>query len=208
MDQWRTKSPIAVEEEIQKRAKDIYDEFKQFATGVRCLFLISRHKEGGEVNNTKLKKVITRSPKEFQEALEPLIREMLLSESPLRIYSSVNERDFNKAIRQFKYEQLDADYYDQIQKENFYLDVKNRFIGCLMQPPQRATSLFLWDVDNVPEIKDTTAEILSLIPEGLIIKFYPTKNGWHLVTKPFNYTTLVLPKNVEMKKDGLLLLAF
>lgn len=209
MKTWdKVKSPISFEEEKEKRAKHIFEEFRHFSDGFRVLFLIQRHKEGGEINNSHLRKIITRNSEEWFDALKVLIDEQMSFELPMRIYASMNERNFNKAIRQFKYEQLDADYYDQVQKENFYLDVKNRFIGCLMQPAQRASSLFLFDVDNDPEIKDTTAGTLAVIPNDLIVKVYPTKNGWHVATKPFDYTKVALPKNCEMKKDALLLLAF
>lgn len=209
MKTWdKVKSPISFEEEKIKRAKNIFDEFKNFSTGYRTLFLIQRHKEGGETNNSKLKKYITRNSEEYLKALTKLVDEQMSTDATLRIYASVNERDFNKAIRQFKYEQLYADYYDQIQKENFYLDIKNRFIGCLMQPAQRATSLFLFDVDNV-EGRDVCGETLhALGTEVDIIKLYPTKNGWHIITKPFNHTKIKLPDSCEMKKDALLLLSY
>ncbi len=203
----RIKSPIALQEEIKKKVEAIFDEFKNFTDGVRCLFLIQRHKEGGETNNSKLQKFITRSPEEYKIALAKLVKEQLTSDATLRIYACVNPRNFNKAIHKFKVEQLDTDLYDQNQKENFYLDVKNRFIGCLMQPQQRAESLFLFDVDNV-EGKDIQGEVLSLIPNENIVKVYPTKNGWHVVTLPFNYTTIKLPEGCEIKKDALLLLSF
>lgn len=208
MKTWdKEKSPISFEEEKKKRAENIFEEFKNFSTGYRVLFLIQRHKEGGEVNNTKLRKIITRNSDEYFNAIKVLLDELMTSKLPMRIYASVNERNFNKAIRQFKYEQLDADYYDQIQKENFYLDVKNRFIGCLMQPAQRATSLFLFDVDNV-EGKDIMGEALSAIPNEHIVTTYATKNGWHIITKPFDHTKLKLPESCEFKKDALLLLAW
>jgi hypothetical protein len=208
MKTWdKVKSPISFEEEKLKRAQHIFDEFKNFSTGYRVMFLIQRHKEGGEVNNTKLRKIITRNSDEWFEALKSLFDEQMSSELPMRIYSAVNERNFNKAIRQFKFEQLEADYYDQVQKENFYLDLKNRFVGCLMQPPQRATSLFLFDIDNI-EGRDIDGEALQAIPNELIVKHYPTKNGWHLITKPFDYTKIKLPENCEMKKDALLLLSW
>lgn len=206
----KVKSPIALKEEVIDKADNLWHEFVDFTDGFRVLFLIHRNKEGGETNNTKYTKymkIITRDSKEFREQLRELVSIQMNSEVPYRIYSSVNARDFNKAIRQFKYEQLDADYYDQVQKENFYLDVKNRFLGCLMQPAQRYTSWFLFDIDNV-EGKDVYGETLQILDSELIIKSYPTKNGWHIVTKPFNYTTLTLPEGVEIKKDGLLLLSW
>lgn len=200
-------SPIAWEQVKEEKAKNIFEEFKAYSSGCRVLFLLQRHKEGGETNNSKLMKILTRTPEEYLEAIKKLVGEKMDSELPLRIYASVNERDFNKAIRQFKYEQLDADYYDQNQKENFYLDIKNRFLGCLMQPAQRATSFFLFDIDN-EEGRDVMGEALKVIPDEMIVSQFKTKNGWHFVTKPFNYTTLTLPKGVEMKKDALLLLDY
>ena len=203
----KTKSPISFEQEKEKKAKDIFDEFKEFSAGYRVLFLIHRGKEGGNANNTKFRKIITRNSEEWFEALKELIDIQMSSEIPYRVYASVNERNFDKAIRQFKYEQLEADYYDQIQKENFYLDIKNRFIGCLMQPAQRKTSLFMFDVDN-QEGRDVQGEALALLPNELIIKTYATKNGWHIITLPFDYTKLSITGICEFKKDGLLLLSY
>lgn len=202
-----SKKPKNLEEIKIKRAKEIFNKFSQFTSGYRCLFLLQRHKEGGETNNTKLTKRVTRNPEQYYEALLSLISLKMDSELPLRIYACVNERDFNKAIRKFKYEQLDADYYDQEQKENFYLDVKNRFIGCLMQPTQKAESFFLFDVDN-DEGRDVAGEFLKVIDNDLIVFRYPTKNGWHFITEPFNYTKIELPQSVELKKDALLLLDY
>lgn len=208
MKTWdKIKSPISFEEEKKKRVESIFEEFKNFSTGTRCLFLLQRHKEGGETNNSKLKKYITRNSDEFKKALTLLVDEMMDSELTLRIYSCVNPRNFNKAIHKFKVEQLEADLFDEIQKQNFYLDIKNRFIGCLMQPCSRDGSLFLFDIDNIPG-RDIDGETLRVIPGELIVKHYPTKNGWHLVTKPFDYTKIKLPDNCEMKKDALLLLAY
>jgi len=204
----KNKSPIAIEEEIKKKTQCIFDEFIDFTDGYRVLFLIYRNKDGGPTNNGKVRKIITRNKEEFFKGLESLIRDQYESPLPLRIYSSVNERNFEKAIRQFKYEQLDSDYYDTVQKENFYLDIKNRFLGCLMQPAQRKTSLFMFDIDQVPEEPDVTAKTLRLLPSDVIIKQYRTKAGWHIITSAFNYTEITLPKNVEFKKDGLLLLSY
>lgn len=201
----KSKSNISIKEEIIKNAKNIFDDFKQFTTGYRVLFLIHRNKEGGGGNNTKVRKIITRNEKEYLESLTELLNECYYSELPLRIYASLNERNFEKAIRQFKYEQLDADYYDQIQKENFYLDIKNRFIGCLIQPAQRKTSYFMFDVDGDWNTMDET---LNELPNDLIIKQYKTKNGWHIITQPFNHTKCEFKKHTEFHKDGLLLLHY
>lgn len=203
----KNKSPIAIIEEIEKQAKYICEEFSSYTDGYRVLLLLQRHKEDGETNNSQLKKIITRNRKEYYEALIVLLRVMREAEVPLRIYASLNARDFNKSVRQFKFEQLEADYYDQVQKENFYLEIRNRFVWCLMQPQQRATNLFMFDIDNI-EGRDVMGEALCAIPNEHILKQYPTKNGWHIITKPFNYTDIKLHDNFEFKKDGLLLLAY
>lgn len=203
----KNKSPIAVLEEAKRKTKYIYEEFNFFADGYRILFLIYRGKDGGPTNNRFVRKIITRNKKEWQDALLKLVVEQSKEELPYRVYASVNERNIEKSIRQFKYEQLESDYYDQIQKENFYLDIKNRFIGCLMQPAQRKTSYFLFDIDKVEGI-DVQGTVLDILPNEHIIKMYPTKNGWHIITNAFNYTKLDLPNFCELKKDGLLLLSF
>lgn len=208
MDQlWAKKKKNVAHEELIKKAKNIFSDFIDFTSGVRTLFLIQRHKEGGETHNSRLKKVITRNSKEFYNALEELVIEQGNSEFMLRVYSCVNDRDFNKAIHKFKVEQLDADLYHQEQKENFYLDVKNRFLGCLMQPSQANDSLFLWDCDDAERV-DVVGVMLRTIPNELIVKQYRTKNGWHIITKPFNHTIYNYPTCVELKKDGLLLLSY
>lgn len=203
----RTMKPRAYEEVKIKRADAIFEQFQNFTNGYRCLFLIQRHKEGGETNNSKLIKKITNGPDEFATALLELVSEKMDSKLSLRIYSCVNARDFDKAIRKFKYEQLDADFYDKEQRNNFYLDIKNRFIGCLMQPTQKAESLFLFDIDN-EEGRDVCGEVLKVLPNEYIEFQYPTKNGWHIVTRPFNHTKITLPKGCELKKDALLLLDY
>ncbi len=199
----REKKPIAYAEAIKQKAKNLMEDFHGFTDGVRLVFLIHRNKEGGETNNTKTRKIITTNSKEFETALLELLQMQQNSEIPYRIYSSVNSRDIEKAIRKFKIEQLEADYYDTEQKHQFYLDIKNRWVGCLMQPAQKNTSFFIFDVDT----KDDGEALIALngIP---FVKKYSTKNGWHIVTEPFNYTTIKLPKDVEIQKDGLLLLSY
>lgn len=202
----RTKLESNFKADIIKKAEGIFDEFKNYTDGYRLLFLIHRNKEGGETNNTKHLKVITTGSEDFFEELVKMVDyKDRNSEIPYRIYSSLNSRNIEKAVKQFKYEQLDADYYGDEQKWDFYLNIKNRWIGCMMQPQQRETSFFLFDVDNV-EGRDVHGDTLQVIPSEYIIKSYATKNGWHIITVPHNHTTYTLPEGVEMKKDGLLLL--
>lgn len=199
----REKKPLQFAQDIQNEIERIRMDFGAFAGGVRCLFLIHRNKEGGETNNTKVKKYVTKNPKEFFEKVGIMLEMKRDSGLPYRIYSCVNARNMEKAIRQFKYEQLEADYYDEEQRHNFYFDIQNRWIGCLMQPKQKGESLFMFDVDNVDN-----SEALKALSGVDIVKAYRTKNGWHIVTTPFNHTLITLPKDTELKTDSLLLLAY
>lgn len=119
----------------------------------------------------------------------------------------MNSRDTRKAIRKFRQEQLDAEYGGDGAEIGFYLDVRNRFFGCLMSPQCAEERMFMFDVDN-EDGRDVFTEALEAIPSSLIVKQYRTKNGWHIVTYPFDYTKIKLPAGVELKKDGLLLLDF
>lgn len=203
----KSKAESNIKIDVKIRSEQIYSRFMEFTDGIRVLFLIHRNKEGGETNNTKTRKVITTNRDEFSKELLKLVDEKERSEIPYRIYSSVNPRNIDKAIRQFKYEQLDADYYGTEQLHNFYLDIKNRWIGCLMQPKQKAGSLFLFDVDDI-DGKDMCGETLKVLHDQTIIKQYKTKNGWHIITMPFNHTSIKLPDGVELKTDALLLLDY
>ncbi len=202
----RDKKPIAYIEEAKLKAKYISEDFIDYIGGVRTIYLIHRNKEGGGSNHNRRQiKAITQSPKEFRERLEEYVHTQLTADVPFRIYSSVNERDMTKAIRQFKFEQLNADYYGEIEKNDFYFDVKNRFHGCLMTPASRKTSLFMVDCDSIPAFHESLMKLAEL---GVtILKQYPTKNGWHIITEPFN-PTLFEVKDAEIHKDGLLLLSF
>jgi hypothetical protein len=67
--------------------------------------------------------------------------------------------------------------------------------------------LFLIDADDIIG-RDVCGEVLKHCEElGVeILKSYRTKNGWHIITKPFNPS--LWKHESEIKKDALILLAF
>jgi hypothetical protein len=168
--------------------------------------LILRGKEGDRVAKRK----ISRNKEEFIKIVDEF---ELMRKPGERIYSSVNSRDMNKAIREFKRRSLEADYYDQNNKEDFYYDIQNRWISCIMSPNCKAESNFLIDIDNVI-IDDLDISLdISIIKEHLeqikteILFEYPTKNGYHIITNPFN-PALWNDEFGEIKKDSLILISF
>ncbi len=201
------------EEEI----KSIMDEWKGFTDGVRVLFLIWRKKERAKVDrNLKIRKLISSDEEEFEKCLEQLLDlKEKYAELPLRIYSTVNKRNMDKAIRKFKELQLENDYQDKAQFYGFYKDIKNRWISSLMRPSSRLETQFIIDIDNEDKdyLKKIESEILEHHTE--LIKKYKTKNGYHLIVKPFNPNLIKSYGNdghiytdVSIKKDGLILLDY
>lgn len=209
----KTKKESNFKADTVLKANHIMDEFKNFSDGIRVMILMHRPKEGGKDGGYKatIKRTVTRDSNEFKIALlEFLDFKERNTDIPYRIYSAVNSRDIEKAIRQLKFEQLEADYYDTESRHGFYFDIKNRFIGALMTPSSRMKdeSYFIFDVDN-EEGRDVNGECLAKLAElnVEIAMQYKTKNGWHIITKPFN-PNLFNVSGVEIKKDGLLLLAY
>jgi len=180
----------------------IPDEFKE---GIRVLFATGRKKDGGvHQSDKKCIRKISRSKEEFDEQAKILIDAVDSDDQLSRVYASVNCRNINKAIRQFKFNQLEADFYQEEDKHGFYNDVKNRWISCLAIPASRADNKFLIDCDSDEE----KIKALAFCNEGgsgvKIYWSYITKNGFHIICSPFNPEKL----DVEIKKDGMFLVHF
>lgn len=112
----------------------------QFKEGYRILMLINRKKESGIfTTDRKCIRCITKDINTFNITLEVLRQQ---KQKGQRIYCSVNSRNIIKAIRLFKKRQLDNDYEDLAEKENFYCDIYNRFLSCLQNPEARNSRNF------------------------------------------------------------------
>lgn len=185
--------------------------------------LTRRNKDGeGNGGDRTSKKIITDSPESFDEALSTLVEYALSNrQNVYRIYSTVDARDFDKGIREFKRRQLEADYADNRGRHGFYRDGFNRVVSCLQQPGARASSLFLWDCDSTEEYQNTNRLLQELSvehtpgPLGLHIgrynirDAYETKNGGHIITDPFNYPKIVPPEYHKLiQKNAMMLWAY
>ncbi|CAB4164282.1 hypothetical protein UFOVP816_14 [uncultured Caudovirales phage] len=176
-----------------------------YKEGYRGIMLLHRSKDGADGNpqRTSIKR-ISSNPTDFDILVKEL-NELRLQRYPEhRIYSSVNSRDMDACIREFKRRQLDADYDESHMSNRFYLDIENRFFSCFMNPKCKATSHFLFDCDSKAEYEETKKELhrcSHLIPT----LEYETRNGWHIITPPFNPKGYLFP--VEIKKDDLISIA-
>ena len=188
---------------------EIQNMFQNFSDGVRVVLLIHRSKEGGFNNTHKrhLKKVITRNSEEFWKTVKEFKELKDNDTRTLRIYANFNSRDINKAIRLFKQRQLDRDYENEEHRNDFYFNVKNQFISCLMDKSCAKEKNFLFDLDGCDD--RSLQRIYKLIEKQTeILLFYNTKNGYHIITRPFNYNNLDSQIVEFLHKDSLMLLDF
>ena len=190
---------------MNEKIKKILNKFGKFdiTNGYRMLMLIDRNKKGKDRNSNKSIRKISKNKEEFIEILKDFLNKKKENE---RIYSCVNERDINKAIRIFKQHQLEADYYDDESKYNFYLDIKNRWLSSLMRPQAKKENWFLIDIDTKSKFEvNYTVKRLRQITANFIK--YETENGYHIICSPFN-PNLLDGIDIDIKKDGLLLLDY
>lgn len=185
-------------------ADKILEKFRLFTDGYRMVMLLRRSKKGGYNKDRAALKRTTRNSLEFEQVFKEFYEMQTTTHKEYRIYSCVNSRDITKAIRYFKQLQLNADYYCEKDKNDFYFDIKNRWLSAYMQPQCRKETSFLIDVDTKEQDKINEFETKLVQITRNYIK-YETKNGYHYITMPFNPNLL---KDYPINKDGLLLLKY
>jgi hypothetical protein len=153
------------------------DSFKE---GVRILMLVSRRKDGCEDN--RVKRYQSTSVEEFDEILQKLMDKMQPGQ---RIYASACPRDAARAVRDFKQKQLDNSYADD--PLDFYLNIESRWKTSLMQKwcEVKSKKLFMFDCDTPEEELVVKLLLKEVYKEDYTYSYY-TKNGIHILTKPFD----------------------
>lgn len=182
------------DEMIIHQLDNLPDFFKQ---GFRGIMLLHRNKDGALGNaQRKCIKRISSNITEWNEIVLSLYELKLKHYPEHRIYASVNERNIDKAIHEFQRRTVECMWGARAERDAFYCDIENRFFSCLMNPNARNCSNFLIDCDT----PDEYLEYYAKLTKDIIIYEYPTKNGTHIITKPFN------PKDIQVpfKKDELL----
>lgn len=187
---------------MDKRIEKIMEKFDSFTNGYRFIMLCHRNKEGGVNRDRKQIKKVSKNKEHFIDILSKMFEVIdRKKEIPYRIYSCVNARDIDKAIRNFKFLQLEADYYDTESRNSLYLDIKNRWFSALMRPNARTETNFLIDIDEDDDYEKIKSDLCKITRNQFE---YKTKNGYHIITTPFNPALL----KAKINKDGLLLLYY
>jgi hypothetical protein len=123
-----------------------------------------------------------------------------------RIYLSVNQRDTRKAYYTLKKKLIDIDtIYNEEDKIKQIKHIDRLWVSHLMKPENKSKrGYFLLDIDTkgIPIIKLKDNKKINIITQR------ETKNGYHIVTEPFNTKNLICDELVEVKKDALLHLEY
>jgi len=144
--------------------------------GLRVIQLVGRNKD-----KAKPRSVLRVSPY-GKGSFEKVLHELDLIRQPgERIYASACARDINKAIKKFKYKQLDAEFSGH--PEVFYQKLNANWVSSLMQYECALERRWLLDID---EGDDYHKIVSSLPPESSVEYQYESKNGIHAFVKPFN----------------------
>src|ERR1700691_1393239 len=93
-----------------------------FKMGRRGIMLLHRNKDG-QIGNAQRKsfKIICNGISQWHEAVEKLNHLRMNCFTEHRIYASVNCRNMNKAIHEFRKRQLEFDYGNYLMQEEFYM---------------------------------------------------------------------------------------
>ena len=172
---------------------------QELKTGVHVLMLIARNKDRlPEGYDDQMLKYIVRCEHEWDIHVKELAEQRNTYMPHHRLYACVNQRNVEAAIREFKRRQLNADYEGEELRQQYYLDIENRFISCLMAPSSALSRFMLLDCDTPEQTEKTRSQI----PETLLIHEYETRSGHHFITKGFNPNGLTC----EVHRDGLMYL--
>lgn len=170
----------------------------EYTNGVRTILLASRLKDGAD----KIIRItsVSSSSNQFVSILNDMRKNKRESD---RIYASLSQRDILKAARSFKHKLIEADY-DQ-NPEDFYKNINNHWVSSLMinTSTLKSDKLWMFDCDSQEEYMTICQELLTLsVP---IHYQYSTKNGVHVIVKPFN-RQLLSENSLKSLSDNSLML--
>lgn len=131
-------------------------------------------------------------------------------EGTFRLYVTVNARNtvdgyfnFQEQLNRWVKEWLKGD--DAAPKK--FQELSSYWLSELQKPTARDDSRFLFDLDSASEATKQQL-IAALEAQTPVLTVRETPNGYHIVTEPFNYTTLEAGVEYELKTDGMLFVEF
>ena len=185
-------------------------DFCDFKMGnMYILLAIARRK-----NNPMLKKdiIIKEKVNNRENLIKKYHKLKTIARSELyeyNIYITINARDYYKAwfaLQNRINNYIKDSIYSDENKEQMLKSlgsINNVWFSELMKPHSRATRYFIIDIDT--KDMDVLTKILKDMRNlKVFIHYTPTTHGYHVITKPFDFTKFNFGEKVELKKDGLM----
>lgn len=166
-------------------------------SGTRVILLRERKKDGAGSSRKLIR--ISSNEREWDEAVEELVWRMRPGE---RVYASLCARNVPAASRLLKHRIIDLETGSD---PLFFEKLNTRWSSCLMNPSCELDKKWMFDCDN-PDEYVQVAEALNSV--GVPYEEYATKNGRHVIVKPFNRTTVPFRVVQLIQHNPLALIAY
>jgi hypothetical protein len=128
----------------------------------------------------------------------------------VRLYLTANARDALKAtfeLRRSMDDWLEGRIHGDEGVRGKFKRVDGEFLSTLQSDACRDETNFVFDLDDATE-SDRDALVADLRDHTAVALTRETPNGYHVVTDPFDYTTLSTAVEYELKTDGLVFLSY
>jgi hypothetical protein len=194
-----------------------FEDLMDFSNhNIYFLFGLARVKNNNDI--TKHSREFFREPIRSLESYKIKLDEMKvkceLTKHKMYMYVSVNARSTVKGYVNFKNTITEYESQALFGKEDFkdpLTRIDKLWYSCMMKPNARATKYFLLDIDTKDRdiIEDAIATVsdYTIKDVGTELKLVQeTRNGYHVITTPFDVRILEGFEEIEVKKDGLLYL--
>ena len=121
-----------------------------------------------------------------------------------RLYEAVNRRNLIDAaeILQDELNEMFRKNAKSGEIDARFKKLHSRYKSHLMRPECADDNHFLFDYDK-EDFEEATRLKTTLMSHTDILEMRETPNGWHVITKPFNYHEVDTEIDYEMKHDGL-----
>lgn len=198
-----------MEEDLIEKFRD-YCEFSE--NRVYILLAIARSKENEEhgSNTEPAMREVIEDGEDLRLKMEKLDHATISSDSDFRLYISANARDSMKAFFRLRSEmdewlQMCLNGNEGVKKKFSRID--SEFKSILQKNECKDESNFIFDLDEASE--NEMSELKRDIEEFSEVRMVQeTPNGFHIITRPFNYNKLESSIDYELKKDGMIFVRY
>lgn len=196
--------------------KDLIEKFRGYCEfdedRVYVLLAIARSKENEEhgSNTEPTMREVVDNDEDLERKMEQLDHAAKRFDSNFRLYISANARNSMKAFFQLRSEmdewlQMRLNGNEGVKKKFKRMD--SEFKSVLQRNECKDETNFIFDLDEASE--QEMNELKKDIEEFTEVKMtQETPNGFHIVSRPFNYNELDSEVEYELKKDGMIFVKY